>query len=246
MSSDRVYIMSAGANIHNTYHTSIEEIKPTHVYVIVEKGIYPIPESDAKKGICEAISKVKEYANSGKKRDFDLLEIPDVRTESVRNAVLKCQKKHKGGEFWFNVTGGTTLLSVSLFLAALWMEGKVCVTPTNNEFIRFRIPKMHLEDISKKPVYEKVLKVLNDAGGQLSVSEMYARLNSIYEPMAFEEGEKKRGLSRTTKWRVMEKLIEWDLVERKKIKSAEYFFITEDGRYAYELQKMQIRDNEEI
>lgn len=267
MAAECIYIMCGGAHIHNTYYTVIEEIRPTHVCVIVEKQIDEVititPSMDEKskgaaertiinrKQIREAINTLKEYTSTGKKRFFKEYPIVDQSTESVKKAVLDIKMEHPSAELWFNVTSGTTLLSVSLFLAALWVEGKICITPSDDDFIRFRVPKMHLEDLSKKKNYADILNILYEYDSRIStqeemgmnVTELYHKIDGIYESMVIDAlGKRKNNPSRKTKWLMMQQLEDWDLIERKFKGKKQRFSITEDGVYSLKMLQLQKRD----
>lgn len=267
MVAECIYIMCGGAHIHNTYYTVIEEIRPTHVCVIVEKqidDIIPItPSMDEKakdaakrtmknrKYIREAIITLKKYTSTGKKRIFKEYPIIDQSTDSVKKAVLDIKMEHPTAELWFNVTSGTTLLSVSLFLAALWVEGKICITPSDDDFIRFRVPKMHLEDLSKKKNYADILNILYEYDTRAStleergmnVTELYHKIDGIYEAMVIDAlGKRKNNPSRKTKWLLMQQLEEWGLIERKFKGKKQRFTITEDGEYSLKMLQLQKSD----
>lgn len=157
MPQEHILFISAGAHIHDTYFTTVQNLNPTHVYVLYEEAIMEDCPEDSdflkseKPKIRAAIEEVEKFVKIENQRIFNKFSIPDIRTESIRDAVLKIrQEKHPDALFSFNITAGTALFTAGLFLMAIWLGGRVCVTRTSNSFLELHIPKMHVEDLDER------------------------------------------------------------------------------------------------
>jgi len=157
MSQEHVLFISAGANIHNTYFITVQNLNPTHVYVLYEEAIMADRPDDSaflkeeKPKIRVAIDEVEVSVTRENMREFRKISIPDLRVETIRDAVLKLRKEeHPNAIFSFNITAGTALFTAGLFLMAIWLGGRVCVTRAKDVFIELEIPKMHVEDLTER------------------------------------------------------------------------------------------------
>jgi len=151
---NHILIYSAGAHISKTYFTTVGKLNPTHVYIIYEKALETILETDTeylkeeKPKILAAIDQVLKKGEDEDMRILHKLPINNTKTDTIRDSILEIRSNHPGAEFSFNITAGTTEFKLGLFLMAIWLEGRVCLT-TNDGYSELPIPKMHLEDLNK-------------------------------------------------------------------------------------------------
>lgn len=168
MSQEHVLFISAGAHIHDTYFITVQNLKPTHVYVLYEENILEENPDDSeflkseKPKIRAAIDEVENLVRIENQRVFNRYCIPNIQIETIRDAVLKIRKEnHPNAVFSFNITAGTALFTAGLFLMAIWLGGRVCVTRTGNTFQELHIPKMHVEELNDRQ--KKIILALGNA-----------------------------------------------------------------------------------
>ncbi|WOF16038.1 hypothetical protein F1737_04620 [Methanoplanus sp. FWC-SCC4] len=168
MPQEQVLFISAGAHIHETYFTTVQNLNPTHVYVIYEEEIMVDNPADTdflkseKPKIRTAIDEIENLVKIENQRKFNRICIPNIQIESIRDAILKIRKeKHPNAVFSFNITAGTALFTAGLFLMAIWLDGRVCVTRTKTSFLELQIPKMHVEDLNERQ--KKIIIALGSA-----------------------------------------------------------------------------------
>lgn len=246
MTPEHIHIISAGENIHNTYPTAIQRSDGiSHCFVIVEEDVYNQRKDDSefkketKLRIIAAINEVRDLS-SKMRIPFDEVKIPDVTLSSVRDAVLEIRSKYPSANYSFNVTGGTKMLSLSLFMMALWLEGEVCITPGDDEYIPFSIPRMHLNDITQNPNYVSLISILYDLGekskyGHVLRKDLHREMEKKYVPVKSSKTQKeKRVLNRGMMTIYLDQLIKWGLVEEHEAasKREKAYSLTEDGKFA--------------
>ena len=248
MHCEHIHIISAGESIHNTYPTTIQRSRGiSHCFVIVEEDVYRQREDDppykreTKPKIIAAINEVRDV--SAKMRiPFTEVKIPDVTLASVRDAVLDIHTRYPSATYSFNVTGGTKMLSLSLFMMALWLEGDVCITPWDTEYIPFSIPRMHLNDITRNPNYVSLIAILHTLGeatkdGWVLRKDLHTRMEKQYVPVKNRKDQKeKRVLNRGMMTEYLEQLITWGLVEGREAvhsKREKEYCLTEHGLFAW-------------
>lgn len=261
MSNEHILFISAGASIDKTYAITAEEMKPTHVVVLAEESIFHDYEADTdflkleKPKIRQAIEGVRQRVELDGRREFALVQLPKLDQDIIRGTILKIRNEHKEAEFSFNVTGGTALFSTSLFLMAIWLGGRVCITRTENTFIELKIPKMSLKELEENPDLMKIIRVLGgESKNKIRVSDKdetrkkNARIHDTW--MRNKEILRELDVIKSVSERVgkndqvnqtrdMKKLISWDLVEEKKEGRENLYRLTSDGILAYNIFKEQ-------
>ncbi len=168
---ERILIFSAGANIHNTYRSSYNKILPTKVYVLAEKAVFDNSKdvSDFFKAerpkIRNAIKELERKVKDDKKNFVQPIILPELDQDSIRDAVFDIYHDNPDAEYLFNVTAGTALFSVSMFIAAIWIGGRVCITrsPDDDGYIELSIPKMSVKDLTDDHELKKIVQILGKA-----------------------------------------------------------------------------------
>lgn len=261
MSDEHILFISAGASIDKTYAITVEELKPTHIVVLVEESIFHDYEADTdflkleKPKIRHAIEGVRQRVELDGRREFALVQLPKLDQDIIRGTILKIRNDHKEAEFSFNVTGGTALFSTSLFLMAIWLGGRVCITRTEDTFIELKIPKMSLKELEENPDLMKIIRVLGgESKNKIRVSDNdeTRKKNSRIHDTWMRNKEILRELDviksvservgkndQVNQTRDMKKLISWDLVEEKKEGRENLYRLTSDGILAYNIFKEQ-------
>jgi len=261
MSDEHILFISAGASIDKTYAITAEELKPTHVVVLAEESIFHDYEADTdflkleKPKIRQAIEGVRQRVELDGRREFALVQLPKLDQDIIRGTILKIRNEHKEAEFSFNVTGGTALFSTSLFLMAIWLGGRVCITRTEDTFIELKIPKMSLKELEENRDLMKIIRVLGgESKNKIRVSDKddTRKKNSQIHDTWMRNKEILRELDviksvservgkndQVNQTRDMKKLISWDLVEEKKEGRENLYRLTSDGILAYNIFKEQ-------
>ncbi len=261
MSDEHILFISAGASIDKTYSVTVEELKPTHVVVLAEESIFHDYEKDTdflkeeKPKIRLAIEGVRQRVELDGRREFSLVHLPRLDQDIIRGTILKIRNDHKEAQFSFNVTGGTALFSTSLFLMAIWLGGRVCITRTKDPFIELRIPKMSLKELEENPDLMKIIRILggesknkirmndkDDTRNKSSrINDTWIRNKEILRELDVIKSVSERvgKNEQVNQTRDMKKLISWDLVEEKKEGRESLYHLTSDGIFAYNIFKEQ-------
>lgn len=261
MSNEHILFISAGASIDKTYAITAEELKPTHVVVLAEENIFHDYGADSaflkteKPKIRHAIEGVRQRVELDGRREFALVQLPKLDQDIIRGTILKIRNEHKEAEFSFNVTGGTALFSTNLFLMAIWLGGRVCITRTEDTFIELKIPKMSLKELEENPDLMKIIRVMGgESKNTIRVSnkddtrKKNARIHDTWmrNKEILRELDVIKSIServgkndQVNQTRDMKKLISWDLVEEKKEGRENLYRLTSDGILAYNIFKEQ-------
>jgi hypothetical protein len=162
---EKIHIMSAGANVHNTFRTAIYEIAPaSEVYVIAEKRVYEDSKDPKKQesrdAIRTSIENLKQQASPIIKKGVHEEIIEDDTLDYIREKVFEIYKKNPDAEYYFNISGGTKALSIGLFMTSLWLEATLYHVDMNNTAKIISIPKVHIEDFQSNPNRETILRIL--------------------------------------------------------------------------------------
>ena len=243
---DRILIFSAGANIHNTYRSSYNKILPTKVYVLAEKAVFDDSKdvSDFFKkerpNILNAIKELERKVKDDKKEFAEPIILPELDQDSIRDAVFDIYHENPDAEYLFNVTAGTALFSVSMFIAAIWIGGRVCITrtPDDDDYMELSIPKMSVKDLTDDPELKTIIQILGkavkdrnrgDDDGWLSNKKLLQNMDVLEEnDMRQLTGDQKVKQSRR-----MGKLIESALVEERGKGREKQYRLTRDGIFCY-------------
>jgi len=236
-------------------------MKPTHVVVLAEESIFHDSEKDTdflkeeKPKIRQAIEGVRQRVELDGRREFSLVHLPKLDQDIIRGTILKIRNDHKDAQFSFNVTGGTALFSTSLFLMAIWLGGRVCITRTKDAFIELKIPKMSLKELEENPDLMKIIRILggesknkirmNDKDDMRNkssrINETWMRNKEILRELDVIKSVSERvgNNDQVNQTRDMKKLISWDLVEGKNKGSEILYRLTSNGIIAYNIFKEQ-------
>ena len=261
MSDEHILFISAGASIDKTYSITAEELKPTHVVVLAEESIFHDYEKDSdflkeeKPKIRQAIEGVRQRVELEGRREFSLERFAGLDQDIIRGTILKIRNDHKDAQFSFNVTGGTALFSTSLFLMAIWLGGRVCITRIEDPFIELRIPKMSLKELEENPDLMKIIRILggesknkirmndkDDTRNKSSrMNDTWIRNKEILRELDVIKSVSERVSKndQVNQTRDMKKLISWDLVEEKKEGRESLYRLTSDGIFAHNIFKEQ-------
>ena len=244
---ERILIFSAGANIHNTYRSSYNKILPTKVYVLAEKAVFDDSNDvsdffkEERPKIRNAIKQLERKVKDDKKDFVQPIILPELDQDSIRDAVFDIYHDNPDAEYLFNVTAGTALFSVSMFIAAIWIGGRVCITrsPDDDDYIELSIPKMSVKDLTDDPKLKKIIQILGkavkdrnrgDDDGWLSNKKLLQNMGDLREN---EKVSSLKGKVRTNQSRRMGKLIGSDLVEERVKGIHTQYRLTRDGIFCY-------------
>ena len=243
---ERILIFSAGANIHNTYRSSYNKILPTKVYVLAEKAVFDDSNDvsdffkEERPKIRNAIKQLERKVKDDKKDFVQPIILPELDQDSIRDAVFDIYHDNPDAEYLFNVTAGTALFSVSMFIAAIWIGGRVCITrsPDDDDYIELSIPKMSVKDLTDDPKLKTIIQILGkavkdrnrgDDDGWLYNKELLQNMGVLEEnDMRQLTGDQKVKQSRR-----MGKLIESALVEERGKGREKQYRLTQDGIFCY-------------
>lgn len=250
MAETHILFISAGEHIHETFPACIKNLKEiTHAVVIVEEGVYhdhpddPEHMKTIKPQIRGAIHSVQTICDS-MKIAFQEVRTEDTTISSVRDAVLTVTRQYPAARFSFNLSGGTKMLSLSLFIMALWLDAQVYLTPRNDQIEHILIPKMHLDKIRRNPNYPLALEILSGAsGGWMTRQKFEQQLKKDYKPSRLSDDEKKKRIpNRGTITRILQQVIDWDLVEESfcdNSKKAKQYRLTPHGEFAQKMLRAE-------
>lgn len=253
---EHIHIISSGENIHNTYHLAISNSQITRTYVIVEEDIYRISPKDddsrreRKEKIQAAIREVKSISEKVK-IPYETIRIDSVTLESVRDAVLEIYNKYPDARFSFNISGGTKVLSIGLFVMSLWLYGEVFYTPSGTSIQRLAIPKMHVKELSANPNYIEILKSLSCSTSakdknvmrKVTRKDLLNEMKKHYKPVRdFGESTTKRELGSGTLTKLLANLLDWELIIeefRPGSRKEKIYSIAPDGDFALKFFMIQ-------
>lgn len=246
---EHIHFISSGENIHNTYHLAISNNQITRTYVIVEKDICIIsskddlPRKERKEKIQAAIREVKSISEKVKIA-YNTIRIESVTLESVRDAVLEIYNKYPDAEFSFNISGGTKVLSIGLFVMSLWLTGEVFYTPSGTSIQKLAIPKMHIKELSGNPNYIEILKSLSPSIKSrnkypvniVTRKDLLIQMKRNYKPVRdMGDTKTKRELGSGTLTKLVANLMEWDLIHEEFLpgsRKEKIYSISPDGEFA--------------
>lgn len=256
-----LHIISAGEHIHDTFSTTLRNLVGiTHVGVVVEENIFSDLPGDpeylklVKPKIRDSIEKVKHSCETISV-EFNEIRIPDTSLTSVRDAILSTVGNISDARFSFNLSGGTKMLSLSLFAMAIWLDGEIYLTPDTEKLESIAIPKMHLTDIQKNPNHIQALRILGekskDASPRISQASWMAgkdlsqSLMHTFQPVQF-TGDKsiKRTPNRGTITKILAPLEDWGLIEeriRPGNKREKEYRLTRDGAFALAIIRAEVK-----
>lgn len=230
-----VHIVASGENNDKTMPEAIDKFQMDRAIIIMEKGVREHPDSNSHyPKILASIEKVEKMMKPlGKK--LDIKEIDDISLGSVRDAVLEILDEYSGATFYFNVSGGTKVLSNGLFMMAIWIDGIIYHVGADNKLQRLIIPRVHSEEIRKNENYLTILDILSKSVKREKLrKDIFPELKEKYKPIRVVGKKNKRDLAQgtLTKWTI--DLENWGLI---KIENPEgnrkdkIYRLTDDGLF---------------
>lgn len=245
--NELIHIISAGANIHNTFPVAVNEISgATKLFIIVEDRVYEntgnVGLQKIRDDIKDSIEQLKTIATPFVKNGVHEIRIPEDSLEYVRDAVIKIYSESQNSKFFFNVSGGTKLLSIGLFVMALWIEAVPYIVDQNSQARKLSIPKIHIKDLTENPNRVLILIKLKEKLSEgLTRKDLFTEVEKEYIPIR-ERGKKKRELKQGTFNALIESLLEWNLIRvtyKKGSKKEKQYYITPDGEFTLNFVKIQ-------
>jgi len=242
---EKIHIMSAGANVHNTFPIAIYNISPaSEVYVIAEKRIYDDSNNpkiqDSRDAIRKSIWILKELASPIAKKGVHEVIIESDMLDHIKDAIFEIYKNNPNAEYYFNVSGGTKALSIGLFMMAIWFEATpyhIDMEGTANEI---SIPKVHIEDFQANPNRVAILKILNrqkpSGDGNLktlSRIKLFEKLSAEYTAVRDKNREDKT-LKDGVFNSLTRDLLDWNLIDERYVegsKKEKEYILTPDGEF---------------
>lgn len=246
---EHIHFITSGEHIAETYPLMVKGKDISRTFVIVETNIGTIsPKKDVdprdlNRKIQAAIEKVK-IKSEEMDIAFEIIQIESVTLESIRDAILEVYNKYPHARFSFNITGGTKMHSIGLFVMSLWLMGDVYYTPTKNTILKLAIPKMQIKELSANPNYIEILKSLSPSSKAKDKSvarnvtrkDLLNEMKKRYKPVR-DIGDKttKRELGSGTLTKLLSNMLEWDLIIeefRPGSKKEKIYSIAPDGEFA--------------
>lgn len=250
MPKKHILFISAGAHIDETYSITVQNLNPTHVFVLAENRIY---DSDAdtdtkffkeeKPKIREAIINLEKKVRTEDLREFRLIKLPELDQDAIRDEIIKIRNNHKDAEFSFNITAGTALFSTSLLLMAIWLGGKACITRDKFAYLELKIPKMSVKELENYPDLIRIVLALGtkikdknsgDDDGWMRNKELCVNIGVIAV-----ERERVKNKDKVNQTRDMDKLKIWEFVEERKSGREIEYRLTSDGIFAFNIFREQ-------
>jgi len=242
---EKIHIMSAGANVHNTFPIAIYNIAPaSEVYVIAEKRVYEDSDNpkiqEAREAIRRSIEKLKDLGNPIAKKGVHEVIIEADTLDYIKDAIFEIYRNNPDAQYYFNVSGGTKMLSIGLFMMALWFEATPYHVDMENMAKTISVPKVHIEDFQTNPNRISILKILDEqepSGDEniktLSRKRLFEKLSKEYIPVR----DKKRA-DRNLKDGVFNSLtrdlLNWNLIDERHLegsKKEKEYILTSDGEF---------------
>lgn len=240
---EHIHLISSGETIHETFPKSIKELKMDRAIIIVEQGVFGNSDNKHHPRIRESISQVEKLAQ--------MLNIPierkiiqNISLDSIRNAVLDVFSQYPSAVYYFNITGGTKVLSNGLFMMSIWLDGTAYHVGEDGKFQILAVPKIHVEDIKKNENYISILEILEKSREhEMSHKDLFNNMKNVYKPLRGINNIAKRNLSRGTLSKWIQDLISWGLVSQEffKDKKEKKVKITDDGIFTFKFIKSASR-----
>ena len=236
-----IHVISAGASIHKTFPVAVNELSgATKAYIIVEDRVY---EDSKKEEIQEmrekirgSINELKKIAGPFVKNGIYEKRISEDTLEFVRDAVIDIYSNNQNAKFFFNVSGGTKLLSIGLFMMALWIDANPYIVDQDSLIRKLSIPKILIKDLTKNPNRVLILEILKEQKSKkLLRTDLLNKMKKDYIPIRDGRNKKKkRNLTQGGFDSLTKSLIEWGFISEaytegsKKLKE---YFLTPDGEF---------------
>ena len=250
MLNEHILFISAGAHIDETYSITVQNLNPTHVFVLAETKIFePDASTDTpffkeeKPKIREAIINLENKVKTEDLRQYRLIKLPELDQDVIRDEIIKIRNTYKDADYSFNITAGTALFSTSLFLMAIWLGGRACITRSKFDFLDLKIPKMSVKELESYPALMRIVlalgrkinnKNMGSDDGWMRNKELLVQLGVIAV-----ERERVKNTDKVNQTRDMEKLKVWEFVEERKTGREIEYRLTADGIFAYNIFREQ-------
>lgn len=234
-----IHIMSAGASIHKTFPVAINKISSaTKVYVIVEDDVYEDVTDEKRQkmlvDIRDSIKTLKDIAKPFVENGVHEIKIPDDSLECTRDAVIKIYSENQGARFFFNLSGGTKMLSIGLFMMGLWIDAVPYVVDLTSQPRKLSVPKIHIKDLTENPNRVLILTKLNETKSKsMTRKDLFDKAAKEYIPIR-ERKRKKMELKQGTFNSLIASLLEWELISeefKEGSKKEKVYRITPDGEF---------------
>lgn len=243
-----IHILTAGESIHKIFPiaTKHEDIPyATKLYVIVEEDIFKDSDDEKKqttrKAIRFSIEKLKEIAGPFVEDGIEVIQITDDTLDYIRDAVISIYEKDKIAKYYFNVSSGTTGLSIGLFMMALWINAMPYHVGRKGDPRLIPIPQVHMGDFKKNPNRVKILRILDESNNKcLSRKDLKESLDKEYAHVN-DPDKGKRSISYGGFTSLIESLIEWKLVGKRShdgsSRNIEYY-LKADGEFTLRFMRI--------
>lgn len=242
---NHIHIIASGENIHNTVPYAINEFKMSKAVVVVEKSLFQMPDYKRNPKIIESIHKVEDMAKMTKKA-FEVKHMDGINLNSIRDTVMEIVEENgSDSTYYFNVSGGTKVLSNGLFMMALWLDGIVYHVGEDQVLQKLIIPRLHVEDVKKNPNYMSILKNIESSKGHMKMRKhLYNELKTSYTQIRDNHGRARRGLSPGTLSKWTADLVKMGLIREKPTdnRKEKLYEITDDGIFTlkfFQLRKLE-------
>lgn len=215
---EHIHLISSGETIHETFPKSIKELKMDRAIILVEEDVFGNSGNIHHPLIRESINQVEKLAKM-LNITYDIKLIPSISLENIRNAVLDVFNQYPNAVYYFNITGGTKVLSNGLFMMSIWLDGTAYHVGEDGKFQILAVPKIHVEDIKKNENYISILEILEKSREhEMPQKELFNNMKNEYKPLRKPNAKTKRNLSRGTLSKWIQDLISWDLVNQEYFK----------------------------
>lgn len=242
----RIHILTAGESIHKIFPIASKHISyATKLYVIVEEDIFKDSNDEkiqaTRRAIRSSIEKLNEIAGPFVEDGIEVFQITDDTLDYIRDAVISIYEKDKVAKYYFNVSSGTTGLSIGLFMMSLWINAIPYHVGRKRDPRLIPIPQVHMGDFKKNPNRVKILKILDESDDKyLSRKDLKDSLDKEYTPIN-DSGKNKRSISYGGFTSLIESLIKWKLVGKRShdgsSRDIEYY-LTSDGEFTLRFMKI--------
>jgi hypothetical protein len=234
-SMEHIHIISAGESIHKTFPKAVNEFKIDCVIIVVEENVFKNPDFGRNSLIINAINEVQNLAFILEK-SFEIKNIPSITLEAIRDAILEIFTTYNKSKFYFNITGGTKILSNGLFMMSIWINGKTYYIDENGSIQILTTPKIKIENVGKNINYVILLNILaSHKNSGILQKHLFIKMKEEYKPIRENTRKMKRNLSRGTLSKWINDLYKWGLLSTnyaKDNKKEKVISITNDGLFA--------------
>ncbi len=171
------------------------------------------------------------------------MKFSELDQDVIRDLIIKIRNEHKDADYSFNITAGTALFSTSLFLMAIWLGGRVCITRSKFDFLELKIPKMSVKELESYPDLMRIIlalgtkinnKNIGSDDGWMRNKELLVKLGVIAA-----ERERAKNADKVNHTRDMDKLKAWEFIEERKTGREMEYRLSSDGIFAYNIFREQ-------